>query len=271
VESETEQPDRSAGRIASNAWRSAVGVASDMPLLILSSFILYAAIRLEIEWAGDHNFIPSLRFHPHDLGDIYSPSRLSVEFVQSVVVAFVMAPAAVATHRYILLNERTAGVVSLRPAHTQLFVYWLVGLQIITYLLMLPGHLLGHWLIAASLFSLALFVPIVFFGIRLALVFPAIAVDAPVRGVVRRLDASWQETRGHFWRLFGASILAVLPAALFYLVIKSIWMGSATQPTTPPQILFESFYGWLVAIVSVAVISWAYQFFGPTSAERTSR
>jgi hypothetical protein len=253
-----EDQDRSASRIAGNAWRSVARALVSMPLIFASSLLLLEGI--ECTFA---TLAPEAIAAPTSRSQIavFVAVTLSLLLAKESVEAFVLAPIAVAVHRYILLGDTTRGIVSLRTPHTQLFAAWLIALQIASYLFVLPAYLISNSPALLILVVLGLIIPSVIVGVRLSLVFPAIAIDAPLHGVASRAAASWRQTRRRFWLIVGSGILAALPLVLIQLVVifakTDVFAGSSSWLS----ILADGLYAWSVTVVGVAVISWVYHFF----------
>jgi hypothetical protein len=148
-------------------------------------------------------------------------------------------------YRFLLLGERAAGalftpswraffVVTLKLA-LALFAGWLVlGL-----IAALPPHFL-----TAPLFVIGA-LALVIAAVRVSLVFPAAAVDAPLS-----FRAAWDLLASNYWRLFAAVVLCYLPFAIGRFILARIG-GSAFFVI---WLLFEA-AGLAVAFAGIAVVT----------------
>lgn len=144
-----------------------------------------------------------------DSGAIAGRTRTIVDLVTS---SFLLAPLAIAMHRFVLLNETgVAYSFSFRDAR---FVKFYIAELIYSAIFFLP---ILAMIVAIDLFdrtSLAvlsafiiIIVGIIVIALRALILFPAIAIDAP--------GARWRnalaDSKGHTWNIFIAVFLASLP------------------------------------------------------------
>lgn len=137
-----------------------------------------------------------------------------VGMATTVVQSVLLAPLAIAVHRYVLLGEASQGY-AIEPQRPRYLRF--VGFSILIGLLfglpnligsLLPGYGREEDITAAwGLVSAVLVVAIVIVTLRRAILFPAIAVDAP--------GASWSnarnDTKGHTWRVAFIFLCTVIP------------------------------------------------------------
>lgn len=137
-----------------------------------------------------------------------------ISIVIGIVQSFLMAPLAIATHRYVLLGEVAQGY-AIEPSNPRYMRF--VGFSILlTTMFALPnfiGSLLPGWGtsdgIAAAWGFVAFIavVAVVVVAVRRAILFPAIAVDAPA--------ATWSnarnDTKGHSWRVAFVFFCVLVP------------------------------------------------------------
>ena len=138
-------------------------------------------------------------------------AAVPVEFVMSVARTFLMTPILIAVHRFVVLREVTPRYW-LAPAEPRFirFFGWSLALAAIS----LATGLIESALQAISVPSFAVMI-IVFavviggciVAVRLTVLFPAIAVDAP--GATAR--QAFADTRGYFWNIAIIGIVAALP------------------------------------------------------------
>ena len=129
-----------------------------------------------------------------------------LSFGLSILQIFFLAPVAIAVHRHVLLGEITETYFP-DPASPRFRHFFLFGLLLQA--IWLPASL-SHGLLWLLLFCLA-----AFFGARIIMLFPAIAIDGPGAN----LAGAWQNSSGHFWRIFAAVVLSLLPVLLVFVFV----------------------------------------------------
>lgn len=167
------------------------------------------------------------------------------KFGLSIVQVFFLAPVAIAVHRYVLLGEITETYFP-DPASARFRRFFLFG--VLLEAIWLPATL------SNGLLSLLLFCLAVFFGARLIMLFPAVAID----GHGANLSGAWRTSSGHFWRIFATVVLSMLPVLLIfapargYLGEAGIVLGALLVPfgvviaTFVAPALASHLYRWLV-------------------------
>ena len=183
-------------RTVVTAYRDVVRVLTSMPSLVFVTLLVLLGCN-----------VAEQRIMPADARGSWTGDL--VTFAVQVVSTFLMTPFLIAVHRFILLGEITASY-RLEPRQPRLlrFFGWSVALSAIALIpdLLLraasPESLVNIGLIVVS------FIATVFVTVRLTLLFPAIAVDAP--GAADYLLA-FSDTRGHVWRIVFIFVLALLP------------------------------------------------------------
>lgn len=147
-----------------------------------------------------------------------------VEFVFGAARGFLLTPFLIAIHRYIILDEVTLRYI-LAPQEPRFLRFF--GWSLVPALVSVSGSLIQYLLSAAGLparavslgASLALIVG-VFAILRLMILFPAIAVDAP--GATAR--NAFADSKGFFWDIFFIGLVAMLPlVALVMLMVVLEW------------------------------------------------
>ena len=162
-----------------------------------------------------------------------------------IVQGFFLTPVAIAVHRFVLLGEVTERYV-LNPSEPRFkqFFIWTVIYQL---MISAPSLLLaGPAENAAALaLSLPLFIIVTIVALRLIILFPAIAVDAP--------GTAWQnaveDTKGHAWRIFFIVVLVSIPM-LAVLLPPALLLGWPKQT----GIVAGLFFAALQSVVSVLAI-----------------
>jgi hypothetical protein len=206
------------------AWRDAFKAIGAMPGMAGIAFVILLAISL-----GSFLIFPN----PFDL--VGNPLLPLVGILSSIISSIFLAPLAIAVHRYVLLGEVTNGY-RLEPSSPRYQRF--VGFAILVNLLWsVPTTMQGllpdskaEPLISGvgGLIALVLFIAIIIMLVRRAILFPAIAVDAP--------GAGWrnagQDTKGHSWRVAFIYLCVALPSLLLIIPIYYLYMTSGAQGMT---------------------------------------
>jgi hypothetical protein len=141
------------------------------------------------------------------------------EFVFGAARAFLLTPFLIAVHRYIILDEVTPHYI-LAPQQKRFlrFFAW----TLVPALVLAAGSFIQYLLAAAELparavslgAGVALIVG-VFVILRLMILFPAIAVDAP--GASAR--NAFADSKGFFWDMFFICLVAMLPLVVLTMLL----------------------------------------------------
>ena len=103
------------------------------------------------------------------------------------------------------------------PANYGRFFLWLLVIQLGLYLAAsVVGLLIG--VISAAIAGIFMFccsLAIIVIQIRLLILFPGIALNAPGAD----WESAWQDSRGHAWRFIWVSIVALVPLLIVALVV----------------------------------------------------
>lgn len=151
----------------------------------------------------------------------------------AVFEAFAITPMLLASHRFIILGEvsRNYAAAVLTP---RFWRFLLLSMAVIALVFIPPlltrrffNDAITGWVLVAGVAGF------VATSALLALLFPAIAVDAPGMGVRNAVADLW----GNVWRIFSAGMLALLP-----LMILTILVGSAQG------LIFDNVYAWPVRL-----------------------
>jgi hypothetical protein len=136
------------------------------------------------------------------------------EFVFGAARVFLLTPFLIAVHRYILLDEITPHY-HLAPLAPRFLRYF--GWILVLMLVLLARNLMQNLLSAAELPARAVslgggvaLIVGVFVILRLFILFPAIAVDAPGASARNALA----DSKGFFWDMFFIGLLAMLPLVM---------------------------------------------------------
>lgn len=198
-------------RWAVKAWRDAFDAFWQMPTALgMASLAMLALQFLSVP------FLPS---------NLAKSSGISVKVTLEVFMiasVFVLTPAAIAVHRFVLLGERAASY-RLDPVNPRFrrFFFFVVAFQLVVDVpsLMTLGLISQaqdpSWYVQASVLGLwVLIFAGLFLMLRSLVLFPAIALDAPGMG--------WREafraTRGHNWRILVIAVATGIPIAIAYVL-----------------------------------------------------
>jgi len=195
------------------AWASVRKAFLSMKLLFLSAALASLALSTFLFYGP---------------GWIGGQSRLGLALAQLVIALLslflrllILAPVAVAVHRFILLGERTPGIISLRPSYTRRFALWLWGFSLVISVVIGVGASLSLNFVLGAFGKLIFIISVVSVAVCsvfCVLIFPAVAIDEPSSGLRDRLGASWRRMDGHFWLFTGLSIATVLAVVLVVIV-----------------------------------------------------
>lgn len=157
---------------------------------------------------------------------------LLLRFLSNLAQGFLTVPYYIAVHRLVILGERTTSYV-LAPSHPrfQLFFWWWAALTVVIYLPISLADMLSPSRGATSLSHLValaglpiLLIAIIIVMLRLTIIFPAVAVDAP--------GATWRnvmaDTKGYAWRIFLLDVVAYLPLLIAAFGLMALF-GSGTS------------------------------------------
>ncbi len=219
------------------AWEDAFRAIGAMPLVAGTAFVIVILMALASFW---------IISDPYALAE--SPWLPVYSIVTGIVQGLLLAPLAIAVHRYVLLGEVT-GRYPLDPFSARYVRF--VGFAILIKILWSLPSLIQSFMrkspeetgVEALLgfVELALFIVVLVVTVRRVILFPAIAVDAP--------GATWsnarRDTKGSSWRVAFIFVCVAVPGTilggLLYWALLSGGLGNANQ-------LFFSLLGAIVEI-----------------------
>jgi hypothetical protein len=192
-----------------------------------------------------------------------------LRFVSSLAQGFLTVPYYIAVHRLVILGERTTSY-ALAPSSPrfQQFFWWWAALSAVTYLPISLVEMLSQtraltafsYLIALAAMPIIL-VAIIIVTLRLTIIFPAVAVDAP--------GATWgnvmADTKGYAWRIFLFGLVASLPLIVPALVLGVlVGFGTTTRSwiVSALSILFTSVLSVVALTLFIVVASRLYLWIG---------
>lgn len=221
------------------AWRDALAARERMPMLLWVALAALFAV----------NLLEFLLLVPAHLGFL---GRI----VNAAAQALVTIPLAIAVHRFVLLGETTPAYrIDPNEPRFQKFFICALALALITLLPQLSPALLGYGPLS-SLVALIMTIVCTIAAVRVVILFPAIAIDAP--------DADWrnalEDTRGHSWSVYFTMMVVMLPPIvvsiiLFALLGRHGWFAGILQAALQAAI---SAFIWAASVAAASRLYAAY-------------
>jgi hypothetical protein len=196
------------------------------------------------------------------VGEKFVPQRLCEQQFAGVVMgllqvaiwAFLLTPFIIALHRFVILREiASAYTLPIDDPAFLTFFGWLFGLKV---LVGLPFDLLGalqvlSWSLRASTLAFAVaLVAVAFVSLRLSILLPACAVDAPGATPSRTLA----DTKGEALRIFVLFFLALLP--WLAVDIGGVFLlGPGVQIVGSPRAMISLVMGGILQTVTLSVMT----------------
>lgn len=236
-------------QLVAQAWRDLAAVVGQLPRIAGIAFLIMIATDV----VGSAIIA--------EAGPLMT-RRLLLTFVFECIRGFLLTPYLIAVHRFIVLNE-TSTNYTFAPGDPrfQRFFTCLMAMQVVS---TLPA-LFTFWATQAAgsrpwlllVFTLAVIAAV----LRLAVIFPAIAVNAP--------GATFQnavaDTKGHVWRIVAVNVLVMtsvfLPVAVAAILVKSNG-AIALTPMGIVNAVVGSALGLALLTLLVAVASRFYLLLG---------
>jgi hypothetical protein len=186
-----------------------------------------------------------------------------IRLASAIAQAFLLAPLLIAVHRYVLLSEVTRHY-SLRPFGRYLrFAGYALIFEVITEIAtQFIAKAGSYWAFAIQIIGL---IVLLYVALRILILFPAIAIDAP--------GASWRqamrESRGQSLALLLTVLLASLPLVLIVFVFGTVVAIIASPNPEPSGPGVLPTVAWAAAAVLfgaayAAMASRLYRAFGGT-------
>ncbi len=193
---------------AITGWRDAFNALRSMPGVAGIAFVVMLAVN-----AAEIPLMPVNDAAETGLGLQF------LSFALVIVQAFLLTPIAIAVHRYVLLHE-TTGRYALEPANPR-FLHFFTFSIAVRALMIAPSIFMAGFGVKSSHSFLAIGLSFVLMvvtwitALRLVVVFPAIAVDAP--------SANWRnamrDTKGHSWWVFFILVFTSLPFVIIWVPV----------------------------------------------------
>jgi hypothetical protein len=260
--------------LAARSWKSLREAFTAMPVLYVASFLAYGLLAIGFKFITANPARFAVMAHV--------PLALTAFIIYSAalytILSFaVVANAAVATHRFILLDETQPKMGRLN-LH---FWLWLLFVDLILELLGIAVILDRKAMPDSGLtvgIGFALRIARVVVAIHFAALFPSVAIGERAFSLRDRVKASWKRMDGNFWLFFWADILALLPIILpLILVTLSSLIYFRFEPAdlpfmwkdTPAMIARGSFelMRFPILMVQAAIASWLYAWVRPRDDE----
>ena len=139
-----------------------------------------------------------------------------LSFILNAVQSFFLVPVMIAVHRFIILDEVTPRYV-LDPGGRifRAFFGWLLALSALSLLVTVVLTPINLPLIVSATLIIAGIITVLVVMVRLTILFPAIAVDAPGATAAN----AWADSKGHGFGIFLIFLLAVLPLMLVVVAV----------------------------------------------------
>ena len=232
-------------KTAAIAWRDAFRAIEVMPAVAGIASVLYHVMSLAIS---------AINANPYAL--VGSPWFPIISIGASIVQAVLLSPLAIAVHRFVLLGEE-ANRYPLEPKSGRYLRF--VGFAILVKILWLIPNTIESLIPAArdnnpalatglKFLAFVLVITVVIVVVRRAILFPAIAIDAP--------GATWSkarlDTKGSSWRVAFIFILTALPV----LVINGLlaWLWLPLTPQAQPSAGSLLFFSVIEAVIAIPAL-----------------
>ncbi len=142
------------------------------------------------------------------------------------VWSFLFAPFLIAVHRHVLLGEVTAHYrLETGNPRFMRFFYWSFGLFALFSMVSIVSALFGAENPVGAVLAVIGAVVAIVVAIRIVVLFPAIAVDAPNA----TFNNAFADTKGSMLRIVGIMLVAALPALTAALLTATLVIGSMTD------------------------------------------
>lgn len=245
--------ERPTGRqVAGRAWRNCFSAMRRMAPLFLCCILLLTAVSFFM--GGQSHPSPAQEAwirHPQGLPPSMNSWKTYALLGFSLVLnSILLAPVAVAVHRFILLGETCKGLfflnrITLRfSALMALFYFIDIGVTALR--------------LKSSPIA-AFFVPLIYWSFIAwtLMLFPSIAVEEQSTSFAKRLDTAIGRVKGNFWLIVRAGLLTALPPFLILLLVVFTYSFSDPkgQASANALILGMSSLPGLLALSALSAVS----------------
>jgi hypothetical protein len=264
----------SAGSIAKRAWHDGFGALGALRGVTFAAFLGLLLVDLLVQFWQPASTLAAAKPGFDTMAAAARGGLLALG--GALVQALLLTPLALAIHRFILLGERTPsyrlefGLRRFRRFALYTFLLQLIalspsGLMFLSFGLakMMPPVAMALLFLGACLVVIAGVVVGLILTVRLTLLFPAVAVDAPRAGWNRALD----ESSGRFWHILAVVLLTGLIGFLILIIpsagLQGLGAYLVAQGHRAPGILITSLTqagaSTLMAAALVSAASWLYR------------
>lgn len=251
---------RARPRVLRTVWRAWVSTGAamrDMPLAFLTTAAAFVLLTLVVAHLGAPPVAAPPGQEPATVS--YGAALLSlIAFLPiSFANALILAPLAVAMHRFVVLGERRA-LLPLRPLSR--VVGYAAWVTLFNACLGLPGVFLTTSTPALTLVVSLGSAVVSVVTVRLTLLFPQIAV----RRAGEPLRTLWATTRWRFWNTATVLVLAVTPVVALQFLIMLAVFGTITTATMAEMgdMPLMSALNILYVALGAAAASWLFVGYG---------
>ncbi|WP_322042467.1 hypothetical protein [Paraburkholderia sp. J67] len=223
------------------AWVSAGEAVKRMPAVVLGALAIYAVLGW-LALAG--------RPMPGE-GDTPSTALVLAGNLASIFNGFVYLWFTLKVYRFVLLDERTEPIMpnGARPMLRMLGLGMLMMLFFIATGAGLWLALRPHTEAGAAFLALIVAAIWVFIGVRVSLLYPALAIGGRFS-----LAAAWRDSQGHFWTVLGVSCVAALPLLVCGVAVL---IGLGLAGVSPAIVQTPGWFTALAIAQSVANLAFA--------------
>ena len=185
------------------AFSDTIRAVRAMPILMLAAVIVSGGNALA-EWT----------FGLSQSGATLTGKILLAELVLGVAQVILLAPVQIAITRLVVLDEVAGGyTLDFKGHRFQLFCAWSIVLFTLGFVVSILTRVHGFEGEIGTAVDWSLIIAALGISIGMALLFPAIAVDAP--GAT--LQNAFADLRGSFWRVVGIFVMTAIPALAVFL------------------------------------------------------
>jgi uncharacterized membrane protein YhaH (DUF805 family) len=244
--------------VVAKSWASALSGVFHLPMLSVSAGIGLVLMG----WADSWLFPGQVAIL---LGHNADALHLLVLVVHMLLVAavssLITAPLAVAIHRFVLLGERDDRFFWAWRPEVRRFYLWVLLFNVLALLPELCQFLttgLSPGLVAALGFVGD--VVVIFFSVRVMMIFPATAVNS-LRATVKEC---LRISRGHFWYFFGVLSLVMMPVFVIFMLMIVTSLSNSGRSLFELRVMADILALIFVPILAAAA-SWLYRKFDSAS------
>jgi len=246
------QPIPSIWSAATRAWSDTFQVIRRMPGLVLTMAVILLLFQLV-------SLVVGLDLVMTDGAVRFGIGASLTTLVLSAIKAVLLAPFAIAVHRFVLLDEVTPRY-RLDPANERFLRFAFYGV-LLAALTVLP-HLVGAvfalvWRGFGGFASFVLHIVVAVIAVRVVILFPAVAVDAA--------DPTWRhaidDTKGHSWHVFFVLLVASLGLVPLGVVLIAPFVSAAIDQAWFAEIMIAIGTGLLMLVATTVLVAAASRLY----------